>query len=88
MDNANVFLHTRESPRDPWQNTARSFLRLPVVGEHLATESDSPWYEVQLVVHAPFDSTYDAEVYATKVDSDAVMQQALGSSDSQIFFGE
>jgi hypothetical protein len=69
-----VFLHIRAAKDAQWVNSSREFLRLPVVGEHLATETDSPWYRVDLVVHCPFEADYAAEVYATQVDHREVMR--------------
>lgn len=64
-----VFLHTRSQGKRDWKNESREFGRLPVVGEYLALEWNSPWYQVQLVVHCPFESAdYEAEVYAVEVD--------------------
>ena len=51
-----------------WSNSGREFLRLPVVGEYVATSSSSSWYRVELVVHCPFEAEYVAEVYAVEVD--------------------
>ena len=67
---AKVFLHVRQGAGAPWDQSSRDFLRLPVVGEYVTTdqEEQSPWYRVELVVHAPSSAQYAAEVYATKVD--------------------
>lgn len=60
-----------------WNNSAREFLRLPVVGEFVTTGITSPWYQVELVVHCPFDATYAAEVWAVKVDASQVKHEAF-----------
>jgi hypothetical protein len=60
-----VFLHTRSEGKMDWANEMRSFARLPVKGEYIATDWDSPWYRVDLVVHCPFErAECEAEVYA------------------------
>lgn len=76
---ANVFLHTRpNSTGFDWTNDFREFARIPVVGEYLATDVTSRWYEVRLVVHTPFKADCEAEVYADEVpDYLAVMEAAL-----------
>jgi hypothetical protein len=72
-----VFLHVRSPGKMDWENSGREFLRLPVVGEYLATSSDSAWYQVELVVHCPFSAEYTAEVYAVKVDRAQVKHEAF-----------
>jgi hypothetical protein len=73
-----VFLHVTSTPDNPrWENTPREFLRLPTVGEYLATESTGPWYKIVLVVHCPFEAEYAAEVYAVKVDHSEVLKGAV-----------
>ncbi len=69
-----VFLHVRSASDYRGQNMPRDFARIPIVGEYVATAIDSPWYRVLLVVHAPFPSEYEAEVYAVEVDSQAVLR--------------
>ena len=69
---AKVFLHTRsEGSQTEWLNEYRYFDRVPAVGEHVALKLVDPtglWYEVRLVVHAPFpEADVGAEVYATAV---------------------
>lgn len=71
---ARVFLHTRPVDDYRGENTPRDFARSPVVGEYVATASDSAWYRVCLVVHAPFASEYEAEVYAVEVDHNVVLR--------------
>lgn len=73
----NVFLHTRKPQGRDWTNESRDFGRLPVVGEFVATSSSSPWYQVELVVHCPFDCEFDAEVYAVEVDQHEVQKAAF-----------
>lgn len=76
-----VFLHTRSQGKIDWKNESREFGRLPVVGEFLALDWNSPWYEVQLVVHCPFESAdYEAEVYAVKVDHLEVQRRAFSDA--------
>lgn len=75
-----VFLHTRPSGTHTWTNEHREFARVPVVGEFLALESDTPWYEVRLVVHTPFSCECDAEVYAVEVDHLEAKRQAFNGT--------
>ncbi|ESQ08428.1 MAG: hypothetical protein N838_22180 [Thiohalocapsa sp. PB-PSB1] len=78
---SNVFLHVTSRPTDSrWDNSPREFMRLPVVGEYVATESSGPVYRVVLVVHCPFEATYDAEVYAVKDDMTAALKAATTSA--------
>jgi hypothetical protein len=73
---AKVFLHTRSISNHDWENSPREFSRVPVVGEHLATDFQSPWFEVELVIHCPFPgSDCEAEVYAVRVDPADVMKK-------------
>ena len=72
-----VFLHTRTRGLFDWANEIRDFARIPVVGEYLALDVSSPWYQVQLVVHTSFECDCDAEVYAVEVDHNEVKRQAL-----------
>jgi len=72
-----VFLHTRSKGKHDWKNESRQFGRLPVVGEYVALEATSPWYQVQLVVHCPFEADYEAEVYAVEVDHTEAKRRAF-----------
>lgn len=64
-----VFVHTQsEKGKRDWSNEGRDFLRLPVVGEYFTLSFDGEWHIVDLVVHCPFESEYDAEIYGTKVN--------------------
>ncbi|MEW6159003.1 MAG: hypothetical protein AB1813_16385 [Verrucomicrobiota bacterium] len=72
----NVFLHTRSPGKMDWVNTPRQFLRLPVVGEFVTTDSTSDWYKVELVVHCAFEADFAAEVYAVKADHLQVIREA------------
>ncbi len=76
-----VFLHTRTHGQSDWTNENRDFARIPFIGEHLTLSSTSEWYQVQLVVHLPFDGDLDAEVYAVQVDHMAVMNEAFPDMD-------
>ena len=76
-----VFLHTRSDGMSDWKNEDRDFARIPNIGEYLSLSSDSPWYEVQLVVHTPFETSYDAEVFAVEVDHMEVKNQAFSDMD-------
>jgi len=70
--NGKVFLHVKGAEKGAaWKNTGREFDRLPCVGEYIATESNSPYYRVVLVVHCPFEAQYVAEVYAAQDDRSA-----------------
>jgi hypothetical protein len=56
-----VFLHHKEDGQ--WVNEERNFARLPCVGEYVALDTSSLYYRVYLVVHCPFETEYEAEVY-------------------------
>ena len=61
-----VFLHTQTAGA-AWENSGRTFLRVPTVGEYVTTRDDGPLHRVVLVVHCPHDdATYAAEVYAVE----------------------
>ena len=70
-------MHLRNPGQQDWDNSSREFLRLPIVGEYLATDWNSDWYRVELVVHCPFKAEYAAEVYAVKVDHLKEMEKAF-----------
>ena len=72
-----IVTHTRSHGRYDWHNEVREFGRAPVVGEYLTLGPDSPWYEVQLVVHLPYAGSAEAEVYAVEVDQDAAKHHAF-----------
>jgi len=63
-----VFLHTRDPKESECVNQFLEFARIPVIGEHVAISSDSPWFKVVVVVHTPFPCDCEAEVYAVKVE--------------------
>ena len=66
---ANVFVHVKDSVDDLWTNQQMEFDRIPGVGEYVVLKFDSPWYEVHLVVHCPYEGAeYDAEIYAVRVN--------------------
>lgn len=75
-----VFLHTRAHGSMSWKNEGRTFLRLPVVGEYVCTDETSEWYEVQLVVHCPFEAQYAAEVFCVQVDHLEVKKAAFSDA--------
>jgi hypothetical protein len=75
-----VFLHTRSPGKHDWANEYRGFAQVPKVGEYLALSSESPWYEVQLVIHVPFKAQCGAEVYAVEVDHMAVKAAAFADA--------
>ena len=74
---SNVFLHTRSQGQKDWKNTSKEFLRLPIIGEYIATSVSSSWYKVELVVHCPFKTDYSAEIYAVEVDHNEVKKNLL-----------
>ena len=72
---AKVFLHTKDSKDDDWNNNEfREFSRIPLLNEYIALDSNSEWYQIQLVVHCPFECSCDAEIYAIKVDYNGIMK--------------
>ena len=71
---ATVLVHTRNNTKEKWQNQKMEFSRIPCEGEHLVLSATSDWYQVQVVVHCPFEGAeFDSEVYATKVNHLDVM---------------
>ena len=72
-----VFLHSRNPKRRDWINEKREFARIPVVGEYVATSSDSAWSKVELVVHTPFPCEFDAEVYAVAANHQDALKRTL-----------
>lgn len=81
-----VFLHTHTKGDHDWVNEIKEFGRIPVEGEYLATDVDSTWYEVELIVHTPFTPEMEAEVYAVKVDHAKVKQKKLSTSPNEVYF--
>lgn len=72
-----VFVHTQsERGKSDWKNADRDFSRLPIVGEYFSINSAGEWHIVDLVVHCPFKSEYDAEIFGTKVDHLEVVKTA------------
>ncbi len=61
---ANVYLHYKETPEHGWTNEERQFTRVPCVGEYVALSMSSIWVRVYAVVHCPFITEFEAEVYA------------------------
>lgn len=75
---AKVFVHTQSGKgKSDWKNDSREFLRLPVVGEYFALSSTGEWFQVDLVVHCPFDGQYAAEVFGTQIDHLEVKKEAF-----------
>jgi len=77
-----VFVHTLEQTGAGWKNEGRDFLRLPIAGEYIALESTGEWYRVTTVLHAPFPSEYDAEVYAVRDDHHEILRKARDQAAS------
>ena len=73
-----VFLHTRSQGKFDWKNESREFGRLPAVDEFVALDSNSQWYQVQLVVHCVFEAEYEAEVYAVEINHSEALSRAFG----------
>ena len=63
-----VFLHLMRNGNGEWADSQRDFLRLPTLGEMITPKFGAPFYKVTLVVHCPFNSQYDAEVFAVQVN--------------------
>ena len=75
-----VFLHVTVPSETPnWENSSQTFLRLPTIGEYVATGESSPWYKVVLVVHCAFEAAFAAEIYAVEVNHHEEIQIALRS---------
>ncbi|GAS82404.1 hypothetical protein [Paenibacillus amylolyticus] len=72
-----VFVHTHTAHDSDWKNDYHDFSRVPIEGEVFALSSDSPWYQVELVVHTPFEKDLAAEVYAVEVDHSKIKRNKL-----------
>jgi len=81
-----VFVHTHTAGDHDWENDYHEFCRIPIEGEFFALESDGPWYQVELVVHTPFEDDLEAEVYAVEVDHNKIMKQKLNTSKATFEF--
>lgn len=74
---AKIFLHTREQGQEMFVNKVYDLPHLPRLGEYVVLSSgDETWYEVKLVVHFPFDSEFEAEVFAVGLNHLDVLRQA------------
>jgi hypothetical protein len=63
------------------QKEKRDFPRIPLVGDHISIDTNSEdLYQVTLVIHCPFNTDYEVEVYAVKVDHLNVKKKALGET--------
>jgi hypothetical protein len=80
-----VFLHMHDKGQVNWVNNYNEFDRIPVEGEYFALSSVSEWYEVELIVHTPFEEELHAEVYAVKVDHEKVKQMKLNTKPGVSF---
>jgi hypothetical protein len=76
VDMNNVLLHVRSKGSTATENTERTFLRLPVVGEYVATTKDD-WCQITLVLHVPFEKEITAELFALKVDRMEVLNAEM-----------
>ena len=66
---AKVSLRSKKQVDSNWNSECREFTRIPEVGEYVTLSSQSPWYKVLLVVHTPYKSGYDAEMYVVEAVS-------------------
>ncbi|AUO08172.1 hypothetical protein NS115_01690 [Paenibacillus jamilae] len=72
-----VFVHTHDMGKANWENQYFDFGRIPVEGDFFALSSDSPWYQVELIVHTPFKEDLAAEIYGVKVEHEKVKRTKL-----------
>ncbi len=63
---ATIHLHTKRKVETIWNTEYREFAVVPTVGEYVALSPESPWYEVHLVVHTPYKTGSEAEVYVVE----------------------
>ena len=80
-ESATVFVHTKATAEDDWQNEVLTFTRVPAVGEYFTTAETEPWYRITLVVHCPWDDAqFDAEAFAMRADH----LEAIGAAGRDI----
>ncbi|MEC0124163.1 MULTISPECIES: hypothetical protein [Paenibacillus] len=72
-----VFVHTYRAHNNDWENDYYDFSRVPNKAELIALSSKSPWFQVELVVHIPFEEDLAAEIYAVEVDREKVKMRKL-----------
>jgi hypothetical protein len=82
---AKVFLHIHDAHQANWENKIYDFARVPQEGEYVTVSSDSPWYQVELVLHTPFSHQMDAEVFAVRVDESKVMKSKVSTRPAVSF---
>ncbi len=61
-----ILLHTKRKVDTNWNIEHREFAGIPSLGEYVVLSPESPWYETHLVVHTPYKSDCDAEVYVVE----------------------
>ena len=61
-----IHLHTKRKVENNWHTEYREFSGVPTLGEYVSLSPESPWYEVHLVVHTPYKTSSDAEVYVVE----------------------
>ncbi|MES2525334.1 MAG: hypothetical protein V4617_21765 [Gemmatimonadota bacterium] len=74
-----LFVHSRAPGEYAWDTcVVEHFARVPCVGELFSTRADGPWYEVRMVVHAPYSlADYTAELFAVECDRSVAMGRVL-----------
>ncbi|MEK3943526.1 hypothetical protein [Paenibacillus sp. FSL H3-0310] len=82
----NVFVHVHDEGESEWENECHLFSRVPIEKEYFALSHDGNWYEVEMVVHTPFDQEVQAEIYAVKVDHMEIKRSKL-NTESGFDFG-
>ena len=63
-----VFVHTKAKDKTDWVQNVYEFKQLPALGEYCELQAQGEWYEILLVVHCPFPTEFDAEIWAEQVD--------------------
>ncbi len=79
-----VKVHSRTAGELDWECHRLELHRLPAVDEFIAMRpdggTDARWHQVQVVVHVPFGSECEAEVYCTECGPNQPRRIAYGST--------
>jgi hypothetical protein len=68
-----VFLHTRKIGERDWVNEDMEFVTMPRLGENIKPSIDAGYFEVRWILHTPFRTDMDAEVYAVEPVEDTLL---------------
>ncbi|MEG4989789.1 hypothetical protein QUB08_29210 [Microcoleus sp. BR0-C5] len=72
-----VFLNICDPDEDEKENRKKlHFGRVPVVGEFIAISDSVDWYKVVAVLHTPYFTQFDAEVFCVKIKRTPALKAA------------